>query len=65
MANLAALSLKDSNKKLLRSLEIDSEVLSNIHSGFMKMLHTGDFYVHSFQEGQGLSGWKGINGKVC
>lgn len=64
MANIAALSLKDSNNNLLRSLRVDSETLRNIQDDFMKMLNSKDFFVYSFQEGHGFSGWKGIHGKV-
>lgn len=62
--NVAAVSLMDSNKRILGSLEPDSEVLDNIQSEFMSMLHTDGFKVHSFQEAQGVSGVKGVHGKV-
>jgi len=42
-------------KKLVNSLRIDSEILENIHSEFVKMLFSGDFYVHSFQEGRPMN----------
>ncbi|KAI9697405.1 MAG: hypothetical protein M1836_004683 [Candelina mexicana] len=62
--NVAAVSLIDSNKHILGSLEPDSEILDNIQSEFMSMLHTDGFKVHSFQEAQGVSGVKGVHGKV-
>ncbi|KAI9757027.1 MAG: hypothetical protein M1835_000685 [Candelina submexicana] len=62
--NVAAVSLMDSNKRILSSLEPDSEILDNIQSEFMSMLHTDGFKVHSFQEALGVSGVKGVHGKV-
>ena len=62
--NVAAVSLMDSNKRLLSSLEPDSEILDNIQSDSMSMLHTDNLKVHSFQEAQGVSGVRGVHGKV-
>lgn len=39
----------------VRSLESGSEVIENIHDDFMKMVMTGDFHVHSFQETMPMS----------
>ncbi|KAI9716824.1 MAG: hypothetical protein M1812_005164 [Candelaria pacifica] len=62
--NVAAVSLMDSNKRILSSLEPDSEILDNIQFEFMSMLYTDGLKVHSFQEAQGVSGVKGVHGKV-
>lgn len=59
---VAELAFLDMRKKLVRDLRIDSEILERIHTEFVKMLYSGDFNIHSFQEG------KPINakiGKVC
>jgi hypothetical protein len=47
---IAKLAMLDMRRKLVRDLRIDSEILKTIHSEFVKMLFSGDFYVHSFQE---------------
>lgn len=64
VTNIAALSGRDSNKAVLGNMQVGSELFTNIHSDFMKMLHTKDFYVHSFQEGKGPTQFKGMSGKV-
>ena len=63
--NLARLALQDSHKKILETLEVDSQVLDNIHEQFMLVISQCNIRVHSFQEGQGISGVKGLHGKVC
>ncbi|KAF7529454.1 hypothetical protein G7054_g9838 [Neopestalotiopsis clavispora] len=63
-SNLASLALQDSNKKVLKTLEVNGEVLDNIQGEFQKILQGGDIRVHSFQEAQGISGVKGFSGKV-
>ncbi|KAI9723232.1 MAG: hypothetical protein M1812_001114 [Candelaria pacifica] len=64
VANFAAVALVDSNKALLDSLTVESEVLDRISDEFSSMLHSNDFTVHSFQEGRGMSGLKGFSGKA-
>ena len=56
--------LQDSNKKILETLEVDSEVLDNIHEDFIEMVSEHGIRIHSFQEGRGISGMKGLDGKV-
>ena len=56
--------LQDSNKKILKTLEVDSEVLDNIHEQFIDMVSEHGIRIHSFQEGRGISGMKGLDGKV-
>ena len=60
-AHLIAL---DTDDRIIESLSHDNELLDNIHAEFMKMIHTGDFQIHSFQEGRALSGTKPLNSKV-
>ena len=64
-SNLAYLALQDSNKKINKTLEVDSEVLDNIHEQFVIAINLCAIRVHSFQEGKGTSGVIGILGKVC
>ncbi|KAI0517818.1 TPR-like protein [Xylaria bambusicola] len=63
-SNLAKLAFQDSNKRIVQSLEPNSEVLDNIHDEFLKLLHSATIKVHSFQEAKAMSGVKGLDGKV-
>ncbi len=45
----------DTRRALINSLKINSEILEIIQSDFVKMLYSGDFYVHSFQEGRPIN----------
>ena len=54
----------DTDDRTVESLSHDNELLDNIHAEFIKMIHTGDFQIHSFQEGRALSGTKPLNSKV-
>ncbi|PVH91201.1 hypothetical protein DM02DRAFT_496642, partial [Periconia macrospinosa] len=62
-SNLARLTLQDSNK-VLEAQEVNSEVLDNIHEEFKTIVFDGGIEVHSFQEARGISGMKGLDGKV-
>jgi hypothetical protein len=65
MTNLAAVALQDANRDLLRSLTVNSEVLNNIHDQFKDLLFSKyEIDIHSFQESRGMSGVKGVSGKV-
>ncbi|KAK1990558.1 hypothetical protein LX36DRAFT_592390, partial [Colletotrichum falcatum] len=57
-SNLARLALQDSNKNLIETLEVNSEVLDNIHEEFKTVIHLHNIKVHSFQEARGISGMK-------
>lgn len=61
---MARLALQDSNKKILETLEVNSEVLDNIHEEFKTIVHDGRINIHSFQEARGISGMKGLHNKV-
>ncbi|RDW59198.1 hypothetical protein BP5796_12122 [Coleophoma crateriformis] len=63
-SNLASLILQDSNKRLLQTLEVNGEVLDNIHEEFKTILAKYAIKVHSFQEAKGISGMKGLDGMV-
>ena len=63
-SNLARLALQDSNKKILETLEVNNEVLDNIHEEFKTIVFKGGIKIHSFQEARGISGMKGLDEKV-
>ena len=63
-SNLARLALQDTNKKILKTLEVNNEVLDNIHEDFITIVFKGGIKIHSFQEARGISGIKGLDGKV-
>ena len=56
--------MHDSNKRLVRALEVNGEVLDNIHEEFKTILIKCAIKVHSFQEAKGISGMKGLDSKV-
>jgi hypothetical protein len=64
-SNLARLALQDTNKKVLETLEVNSEVLDNIHEEFKCIVHKNGIKIHSFQEARGITGVRGLHGKVC
>jgi hypothetical protein len=63
-SNLARLALQDSNKKIAETLEVNSEVLDNIHDEFKMIVHRSGIRIHSFQEARGILGMKGLHNKV-
>jgi hypothetical protein len=63
--NLTRLALQDSNKRLLETLEVNNEVLDNIHEEFKTIAFKGTLKIHTFQESRGITGMKGLNEKVC
>ena len=63
-SNLASLGLHDSNRRLIQTLEVNGEVLDNIHEEFKTILTKHPIKVHSFQEAKGMSGMKGLDSKV-
>ncbi|OBT60411.1 hypothetical protein VE03_10205 [Pseudogymnoascus sp. 23342-1-I1] len=63
-SNLASIALQDSNKQLVQTLEVNDEVLDNIHEEFKTILTKCAIKVHSFQEARGISGMKGLDSKV-
>jgi len=50
---------------MLETLEVNSEILDNIHEEFKTIISKGEIKVHSFQEARGISGMKGLDKKVC
>jgi hypothetical protein len=63
-SNLAQLVLQDSNKKIIDTLEVNGEVLDNIHEEFKTIVHRYCIRIHSFQEARGISLIKGLGNKV-
>ncbi|KFY92599.1 hypothetical protein V498_04835 [Pseudogymnoascus sp. VKM F-4517 (FW-2822)] len=63
-SNLASIACQDSNKRLVQTLEVNDEVLDNIHEEFKTILVKRAIKVHSFQEAKGISGMKGLDSKV-
>jgi len=63
-SNLSRLGLQDSNKRIVQTLEVNSEVLDHIHEEFKSIVGTHGIKVHSFQEAKGISGMKGLDNKV-
>jgi SNF2 family DNA or RNA helicase len=61
---LALLALQDLNKKIIKTLEVNSEVLDNIHEEFKTIADHSRIRIHSFQEAQGILGMKGLHSKV-
>ncbi|SPO02492.1 uncharacterized protein DNG_05165 [Cephalotrichum gorgonifer] len=45
-------------------LKVDSEILGNIHEQFIKIATRQNIRIHSFQEARGMSGIKGVSGKI-
>lgn len=63
-SKIAQLALQDSNEKIVATLEVNSEVLENIHEEFKNILNEHGIKVHSFQEAHGMTGIKGLDSKV-
>lgn len=63
-SNLAQVCFRDSNQRVLDALRINSEVLESIHDQFKKTVSESNIKIHSFQEARGISGIKGLHGKV-
>ena len=64
-SNLAILVAQDSHKKIIETLEVNSEVLDNIYEDFKTVVDQYGIRIHSFQEARGISGMKGLSKKVC
>jgi hypothetical protein len=64
-SNLARLALQDSNKKIIETLEVNNEVLDNIHEEFKTIAFERTMKIHSFQEARGIAGMRGLDEKVC
>lgn len=63
-SNLARLALQDTHKKIIETLKVDNEVLDSIHEQFVNIVLDHGIKIHSFQEARGMSGIKGLHGKV-
>lgn len=63
-ANLASAALHHSNKDIIETLKVNGEVLDNIQDEFQAAVLEYGIKIHSFQEARGISGVKGLSGKV-
>jgi len=63
-ANVARLAFRESNKRIIRTLDINSELLEYIDKRFKAMVFKLGIKIHSFQEGRGISGMRGLHHKV-
>jgi hypothetical protein len=54
----------DTNDKLLKGLQPDSERLEELREEFGKMLFGQNWFIYSFQESRGVIGFRGLNDKV-
>ncbi|CAH0055113.1 unnamed protein product [Clonostachys solani] len=52
LSNLSRIALQEPNARILRGLQVDSEVLENIHEEFKVHVHKCGFKIYSFQEGR-------------
>lgn len=50
--------------KMLQSLIVNGELLNNINEEFKGLAQIHRIRIHSFQEGRGLPGVKGLHNKV-
>ena len=64
LANLATITLQDVDKKVLRALSTNSEILEDIQKAFRRILDDHKLQILSFQEERGISGVKGLSSKV-
>ncbi|KAF4461891.1 kinesin light chain [Fusarium albosuccineum] len=61
---LANCALQDTDMNIVRALKVNSEVLNIIHQGFISAIPESGIKIHSFQEGRGFKGVRGLHGKV-
>ncbi|KAJ3561843.1 hypothetical protein NPX13_g8787 [Xylaria arbuscula] len=52
------------NKRIIQTLEMNSEILDNIHDEFLKVVESGHIKVHSFFEARAITGIKGLDDKI-
>jgi hypothetical protein len=64
VANLAKLTLQNPNTRIIETLDVNGEVLDNLADEFLHIVIDNDMKLHSFQEARGITGVKGLSGKV-
>jgi hypothetical protein len=65
LSRLTSVALAAPTAQLLSDLEIDSQILDMIQDNFLRTLqYHPSIRVHSFLEGKGMTGIKGLDGKV-
>src|SRR6266496_5813839 len=63
-SNLTILILQDLNKKIIKILKMNSEILDNIHKEFKTITDQSQIRIHLFQKAYGISDIKGLHNKV-
>jgi hypothetical protein len=64
VSSVAQITLHDANRKVLEALQLNDRVLDSIHQRFVNVVGINDIQIHSFQETRGMTGVKGLYGKV-
>jgi len=64
LASRVASVMFDTNSTILKQIQVSSSDLQNLREQFGALLKTRAFHVRSFQEGYGMLGMAGLNGKV-
>jgi hypothetical protein len=54
VARLSRLVMQDTNKRLISTLDLDSETLNRIHEDFKDLIMSSQVKIHSFQEARGI-----------
>ena len=62
---ITQLAGRDSRQNLATSLRLDSEILDNIHTDFLRLLRLGQFYIHNFIEGRPIMGIGKVKHLLC
>ncbi|KAF8854985.1 hypothetical protein BDZ45DRAFT_596319, partial [Acephala macrosclerotiorum] len=62
--NLAQFALQGTNKKILKALAPNSELLERLRDVFLQILEDGNISIHSFYEAKGMTGIYGLQGRV-
>jgi hypothetical protein len=65
LSRLTTVALAAPTAQLLSDLEIDSQILDMVNDNFLRTLqYHPSLQIHSFLEGKGMTGIKGLDGKV-
>ncbi|KAF8538874.1 hypothetical protein BDD12DRAFT_739548, partial [Trichophaea hybrida] len=64
VANMLKLAGMSPNEELIRTLGVDNQTLQMIDHAFSIILRENSLKIHSFREEKGMSGFRGISGKV-
>jgi hypothetical protein len=56
--------MRDSNKRIIKTLDLNGELLEYIDKRFKALVLKLGIKIHSCQEGRGISGMRGFHRKV-